>query len=228
DKYFRYHRDHRHYTEECRHLKNQIEDLVRKGHLQKYVDRNAPYESRELREEDPQQPEEQQLRGVIHTIFGGVASDGDHSRGRKAYTRQIFSVQQYEQSKRIKTGGDEEVISLSEVDYEGVHLPHDYPVVVTLQVALFTMKRILVDSGSLADILNGPMSNTSADDLVVDTPSPYNTIIGRPGLNLMEAIVSTRHLVMKFPTRFGVEEVRGDQQVASQCYKTAIMEKGEE
>ncbi|GAV71999.1 hypothetical protein CFOL_v3_15488 [Cephalotus follicularis] len=64
--------------------------------------------------------------------------------------------------------------------------------------------------------------------MVVDTPSPYNAIIGRPGLNLMEAIVSTRYLLMKFPTRFGVGEARGDQQVARQCYKTAILEKGKD
>ncbi|GAV67909.1 hypothetical protein CFOL_v3_11412 [Cephalotus follicularis] len=64
--------------------------------------------------------------------------------------------------------------------------------------------------------------------LVVDTPSPYNAIVGRPGLNLVEAIVSTRHLLMKFPTRFGVGEVRGDQQAARQCYKTAISDKGKD
>ncbi|GAV62853.1 hypothetical protein CFOL_v3_06376 [Cephalotus follicularis] len=64
--------------------------------------------------------------------------------------------------------------------------------------------------------------------LVVDTPSPYNAIVGRPCLNLMEAIVSTRHLLMKFPTRFGVGEVRGDQQAARQCYKTAISDKGKD
>ncbi|GAV61707.1 hypothetical protein CFOL_v3_05233 [Cephalotus follicularis] len=64
--------------------------------------------------------------------------------------------------------------------------------------------------------------------LVVDTPSLYNAIIGRPWLNLVEAIVSTRHLLMKFPTRFGVGEARGDQQVARQCYKTAIMDKGKD
>ncbi|GAV72338.1 hypothetical protein CFOL_v3_15826, partial [Cephalotus follicularis] len=62
--------------------------------------------------------------------------------------------------------------------------------------------------------------------LVVDTPSPYNVIVGRPGLNLLEAIVSTRHLVVKFPTRFGVGEIRGDQQAAKQCYKTVISDKG--
>ncbi|GAV82148.1 hypothetical protein CFOL_v3_25601 [Cephalotus follicularis] len=64
--------------------------------------------------------------------------------------------------------------------------------------------------------------------LVVDIPSPYNAIIGQSGLNLMEVIVSTRHLLMKFPTRFGVGEARGDQQVARQCYKTAIMDKGKD
>ncbi|GAV83661.1 hypothetical protein CFOL_v3_27107, partial [Cephalotus follicularis] len=62
--------------------------------------------------------------------------------------------------------------------------------------------------------------------LVVDTPSPYNAIIGRPGLNLMEAIVSTRHLLVKFPTRFGVGEVRADQQAGRQCYRAAISDKG--
>ncbi|GAV79434.1 hypothetical protein CFOL_v3_22899, partial [Cephalotus follicularis] len=46
-----------------------------------------------------------------------------------------------------------EAISFSEVDYEGVRLPHDDPVVVTLQVELLTMKRILIDSGSSTDIL---------------------------------------------------------------------------
>ncbi|GAV92079.1 hypothetical protein CFOL_v3_35463 [Cephalotus follicularis] len=44
----------------------------------------------------------------------------------------------------------------------------------------------------------------------------------------MEAIMSMRHLVMKFSTRFGVGEVRGDQQVARQCYKTIVMDKGKE
>ncbi|GAV86322.1 hypothetical protein CFOL_v3_29754 [Cephalotus follicularis] len=64
--------------------------------------------------------------------------------------------------------------------------------------------------------------------LVVDTPSPYNAIVGRPGLNLLEAIVSMRHLLVKFPTRFGVGEVRGDQQAARQCYNTTISDKGKD
>ncbi|GAV84250.1 hypothetical protein CFOL_v3_27694 [Cephalotus follicularis] len=157
EKYCRYHRDHEYDIEECRQLKNQIEDLIRKGHLRKYVDRDAPQGRREQRrEEAPRQQEEQQQqqpRGVIHTISGGVASGSDHSNTRKAYGRQSLAVQQVPHSKRLKTGGDEEVITFSKADYEGVRLPHDDPVVVTLLVELFTMKRILIDSGSSADIL---------------------------------------------------------------------------
>ncbi|GAV76489.1 hypothetical protein CFOL_v3_19963, partial [Cephalotus follicularis] len=211
NKYCRYYRDHGHDTEECMHLKNQIKDPIWKGHLRKYVDRDSPQETRERREQAPEQEEEQQPMGVIHTISRGVASGGNYSRAQKAYARQTFAVQQYPHSKRLKSGGDDEVISFSEADYKGVRLSHDDPVVVTLQVELFTMKRILIDTGTAPR-----QTQVQMIFLVVDTQSPYNAIVGHPILNLMEAIVLTRHLLMKFPTRFGVGEVRGDQQVARQ------------
>ena len=54
--------------------------------------------------------------------------------------------------------------------------------------------------------------------LVVDCSSTYNGIIGRPTLNSWKAATSTYHLMIKFPTEFGIGELRGDQAAARECY----------
>ena len=36
-KYFRFHKDHGHYIDKCRDLKEQIEELIQRGRLQKFV-----------------------------------------------------------------------------------------------------------------------------------------------------------------------------------------------
>ena len=54
--------------------------------------------------------------------------------------------------------------------------------------------------------------------LVVDCSSSYNAIIGRPTLNSWKAVTSTYHLLVKFPTEYGIGEVQGDQLAAKECY----------
>ncbi|XP_075670202.1 uncharacterized protein LOC142639965 [Castanea sativa] len=59
--------------------------------------------------------------------------------------------------------------------------------------------------------------------LLVDYSSAYNAIIGHPTLNSWKAVTSTYHLMIKFPTDYGVEELRRDQVAACECY-VAMME----
>ncbi|XP_074305901.1 uncharacterized protein LOC141641124 [Silene latifolia] len=58
--------------------------------------------------------------------------------------------------------------------------------------------------------------------LVIDGPSTYNVILGRPWIHEMKAIPSTYHQCLKFPTPWGVQEIRGDQEEAKDCYKVAL------
>ncbi|PSR88450.1 Beta-porphyranase [Actinidia chinensis var. chinensis] len=60
------------------------------------------------------------------------------------------------------------------------------------------------------------------DFIVVDCPSPYNAILGRPTLGGIKAITSTYHLKLKFPTPTGIGEIKGDQKVARQCFISAM------
>jgi BarA-like signal transduction histidine kinase len=60
------------------------------------------------------------------------------------------------------------------------------------------------------------------DFLVVDCPSAYNVIIGRPTLNRLRAVTSTYHLLVRFPTENGIGEMKGDQAMARECYLTFV------
>ena len=59
--------------------------------------------------------------------------------------------------------------------------------------------------------------------LVVDCSSAYNAILGWPTLNSWKAVTSTYHLMIKFPTNYGVGELRENQMAACECY-VAMME----
>ena len=54
--------------------------------------------------------------------------------------------------------------------------------------------------------------------LVVDCSSAYNAILEQPTFNSWKAVTSTYHLMIKFPTDYGVGELRGNQVVARECY----------
>ena len=58
--------------------------------------------------------------------------------------------------------------------------------------------------------------------LVVNCPSSYNVIIGRPTLNRWKSAMSTYCLKVKFPTENGVGEVKGDQVLARECYQVVL------
>ena len=53
---------------------------------------------------------------------------------------------------------------------------------------------------------------------MVDCSSAYNVILGRPILNSWKAVTSTYHLMIKFPTDYGVGELHGNQVAARECY----------
>ena len=133
---------------------------------------------------------------------------------------------------------------LSKEDARGVKQPYDNLLVIMLMIEGFNTRRVLIDNGSLVDIIylsafqqlkidskrlrpfESPFASFSGDKvyprgivtltvtagsyplqvtnkhnlLVVDLPSFYNVIIGRPTLNRLKAATSTYCLKVKFST----------------------------
>ena len=202
-------------------------------------------------------------------ISGGIAGGGESSSTRKAHLRSIRSAEIGEIQAVSKLQWLDTSITFSDSDLEGCQHPHDDPLVVRAVVANKTIHRVLVDHGSLADIifasafdkmgigrerlepvnthlrgfsgekvlplgsiqlvltLGEPLcqATTTVRFLVVDAPSTYNMLLGRPFLNAIKAIPSAYHMTIKFPTVSGVGMVRGDQRVARECYSASMKQK---
>ncbi|KAL0427863.1 UNVERIFIED_CONTAM: hypothetical protein Slati_2961100 [Sesamum latifolium] len=117
NKFCRFHNDYGHTTEECRHLKNELERLIQNGYLQEYVcwERargTGPYQkkegdkAREIRGPSPGRPSREGAKqtsggkednndiphkGVIHMIAGGPFG-GDSHQARKSQVREAHQI----------------------------------------------------------------------------------------------------------------------------------------
>ncbi|XP_065020456.1 uncharacterized protein LOC135645730 [Musa acuminata AAA Group] len=214
-KYCRFHQDYGHDTEDCHDLQNQIEGLIRRGHLGRYLRKPREVTPR------PKEPVERQ----IDVIFGGLAAGSNSSVARKAYARSTV-----EKRPRLEL---EPEITFGAREVKSSH--HDDALVISIQVANARVKRVMVDTESSADVLYfdafrrlgltegdlNPMASaligfmgdsispletmalpvTIGEEprvktmittfMVVNLPLTYNIILGRPTLNKSKAVVST-------------------------------------
>ena len=150
NKYCRFHRDHGYDTDECYNLKQQIENLIRQGKLRNFLGREHKDEKLKGKVEESSRPP----LGEIRVIIRG-SSAGQSSKSRKTYLKVVQNVQLSGQSPRTRTT-DEQAITFTNADAERVHHPHDDAIVITLLIAYYTTRRMLVDNGSSTDILYYP------------------------------------------------------------------------
>ncbi|XP_012848582.1 PREDICTED: uncharacterized protein LOC105968491 [Erythranthe guttata] len=270
--YCRFHNEHGHSTDECQHLRDEIERRIRMKNLSEFVENSprstakyprkggngsAQIPGRPGKDTDPQPP-----NNYIHTIFGGPMG-GDSNRSRRAHLRELQELRgELAMMYRVSIAPP---ITFGIEDETGIQQPHNDALVITAMVANYDVARILVDTGSSADIIyyecfkqmrlnfevrrvdtaligfagevvqpmgevtlpvslgTDPLKATRAVRfLIIDAPSSYNMIMGRPSMNAFEAVVSTFHMKMKFPVLDRVGEVRGDQETSRRCYNQAL------
>ena len=85
-------------------------------------------------------------------IVGGMAITGSSKKAWKTYLRMVQNVQLTGSVPKI-VRRESPIIGFSEEDARRLHHPHDDALVVSIRVEDYNMHRVLVDNGSLADIL---------------------------------------------------------------------------
>ena len=100
-RYCEFHRDYGHLMDDCIQLKKEIEYLIRRGYLRRFIAPENQLQNQAQNQAPPQQPpppqqtttQHQQPLGEIHVISGGFAGGGESNSTRKAHLRSIRSAE---------------------------------------------------------------------------------------------------------------------------------------
>ncbi|GJZ88437.1 hypothetical protein Tco_0660219 [Tanacetum coccineum] len=84
------------------------------------------------------------------------------------------------------------------------------PLIVEAEVEGYLVRRVYVDEGS-------SMEKDLHEVYCGSSSSPYNVILGRPGLKTLRAILSTIHSMMKFPTPKGIATLVTRTVIIAEC-----------
>ncbi|XP_045809878.1 uncharacterized protein LOC123904235 [Trifolium pratense] len=152
-----YHRAKGHDTEKCFRLRDLIEELIRSGHLLKFIDDAAqgrvvvPKVQRQDSKEPPGRDEGQtRMRIAVNTIAGGFSGGGVSNNARKRYARSVTHEIYLVWNTSSSPVPD---ISFTAKDGQGVFPHDDDPLVIQVQILNCDVKRVLIDSGSSADVM---------------------------------------------------------------------------
>jgi hypothetical protein len=174
-----YHRCKGHDTEKCFRLRDLIEELIKSGHLRKFLDDAAngkvvvPKTKRNQQREQGEKSGEKKVRIAVNTIAGG----GESSNVRKRYVRRSDFEAKFVGHTSVAPTPD---LSFTKEDKREV-MPHDDdPLVIQVQILNCDVKRVLIDSGSSADIMY--WEAFKAMQLSNEHLMPYNgTLVGFAG-----------------------------------------------
>ncbi|GFZ00949.1 hypothetical protein Acr_14g0005840 [Actinidia rufa] len=220
NKYCEFHRDHGHNTEDCFQLKEQIAGLIKRGYLRKKRHARSAH--------GPADEEVYNLSSPFVADQTPITFSNDDLRGVHlphddalvvSAVIANFNVQRI----LIDNGSSADILFISAFEKMKVGPDKLHPFHTPL-VEFGGNKTHPLGWINLPITLGTEPHQTTVwqDFIVVDCPSPYNAILGRPTLGRIKAITSTHHLKMKFPTLTGIGEVKGDQKVARQCFISAM------
>ncbi|XP_027931963.1 uncharacterized protein LOC114187793 [Vigna unguiculata] len=173
-KYYRYHRNNDHTTNECKALQDRIKELVSIGHFRRFVCRDIPphpsrsdnrhplcntrhdHRTNQQTRQEPQiartyvNTADPPLCSAINTIVGGFVGGGSTSSTRKKHFRHLQSINHITHSHHRCCMPP---MTFTDDDFHGIDHQQDDPMVITVELENYAVKKVLIDQGSSIDIL---------------------------------------------------------------------------
>ncbi|GJV38244.1 reverse transcriptase domain-containing protein [Tanacetum coccineum] len=202
----------RQYTDECMHLKKQIEEMLKVGKLSHLI--------KELKQNNGKEQSK-------------VVKKGETSRKDKALT--ILMVQPWERVARQRIT---QILSPN-LDIFFPPLGEDEgmegPMIIEAEIGGHCIHRMYMDGGSASEIFGeiiwpirqiqllvkiGDEEHSASawmNFIVVRSSSSYNGVIRRPGVRKLQAVPSTAHGMLKIPMEGGVITLKSSKLIPLEC-----------
>ncbi|KAL8148773.1 hypothetical protein AgCh_005948 [Apium graveolens] len=168
-KYCDYHESTGHDTHECRHLRDEIEELIKAGYLGEWIDKVKRCRGLDDKGKDEKQPPRAddvekiaevkfQRAGSIRAIFGGHPFIGDSNRALEKNAREaryppLTNIHSLEDRPPKVFKGESADITFKEKESRWVHHPHNDALVITMLIGAMNIHRVFLDNGSSTNIL---------------------------------------------------------------------------
>ncbi|XP_010277471.1 PREDICTED: uncharacterized protein LOC104611899 [Nelumbo nucifera] len=200
-------------------------------------------------DEAQQPPHRGPPAGVIHVISGRSASEGESSSGGKRYARLCKIDNRGHRRRHdtsitftgddlrgVQTPHNDALVITAKViiasytsadvlfedAFEKLGIARDWLAPIITPLMGFLGESLQPTGRITLSFLigDGDVTMTAmVDFIVVRCPSSYNVILSSSTLNALQVVVSTYHLAMKFPTKYGIGVVRADQKTMQHCYQ---------
>nr|CAN76325.1 hypothetical protein VITISV_011886 [Vitis vinifera] len=194
-----FHKEHGHTTETCRSLQYLVERLIKAGHLKKYLrsDTGGRDASQHYHSGAPKAPTAP--KAVINYINGGPSDE--------------------EEGPRPIDG----TIIFPPVNPTRTLQPHRDALILSLEIGDFDVRRILVDPGSSADLVQASVVDHMGHSLA-GLENPGRILSGFNGsstTSLGDIILPVQAGPVTLNVQFSVIDLYGSQLAARQCYQIA-------
>ncbi|KAI3757691.1 hypothetical protein L6452_05234 [Arctium lappa] len=208
-----FHDDHGYTTDDCKELKKELAWHVPKGNLKGILDGQA-IPDRNIR---PPSPDHEK---VVCCVAGGSDVCGDlHQKHHDGLIVQLKIGNCLTRRVLVDGGSSANIIFLDTI------------------IAMGLDKSKIVRRSTMFVGFNGDAMSTYGEIVlpvyakginkqtrfnVIDCSSEYNVILGRRWIHKMKAIPSTYHQTIKFPTPWGIQEIKSEPKIARDCYKITM------
>nr|XP_016436723.1 PREDICTED: uncharacterized protein LOC107762840 [Nicotiana tabacum] len=202
-----FHNDHNHKTTNCRLLLGEIEHLLKQGYLTDLFGEKGKQTYMKNRQEPPKPLSPKRTVNVI--------SGGEEVNGVTYKTSKKTSNVMVTHGKRVRQVLEEDSSSVNIILLRVVNeMQADDKMVPKARTLSGFNNSSIVTKGeiTLVTFVEGVVKDTKFQ--VRDTDMAYNMILGRPWIHDMDVVPSTFHQVIKFPSQWGIRQIRGDQQAS--------------